>query len=841
MIGIISGWLMSALHAQPQPVSRTVGDDVKSIHITANLVVNTPDELLGYVDRAQEKGANTVFYADTKLMTFGLNGTAGERWDTRIRQFVDGVKSRGMKLHFLTIVMGFNNAMLASAPDLTTGYPIKGQPLRAVGGELKPVSTASVTNGGFESYADNQPDDWAFQDAPGQRTFIDTETKRSGRAAFRADARNGESSRIFTSFQVKPFHQYTVRFWVKTQNLTADNLVLLVRDFNNKDRYLTKLRLSTAKEGGGRSYFNSPKDLSLDWTEMRIAFNSLSATEVDLGLTLFGGKSGSVWWDDFTILDTPTLNWLNRDDLPRSVVHNNGSSLAFAQDVALPDDEKLGRSSHGGTYDTHHQPPSVDIESSAKIKEGDIVNISGYHALPTQDGQVSASWNNPETYRRMRKIHQTLQQEFEPDGYLLNYSEIRTGGWEPLDTEYGTSGQALAASIQRAYQDLSEVAPDAEHYFWSDMVDTSHNAQANYYQVNNTLDGSWKGLDPKKVIIANWWEGQKITDKGPSSLKFLSDLGFKQIIGGYYDADVTDNYNRWQEAARGVDGVIGSMFATWQKNYTNIERFGDLWWNASDQEPGPSGEGDVAGKYWRLENKATAQWIRPRGCATSYGEEVPLVLTGTSNTGQCTMFEFVPTDDGYYFIQNRATQGRYRPKDCSTASNDMVEIVQVGGSSFGWCEQWKLVDAGEGYYRIQNRQTGRWIRSQGCSDVTDGSVPITQVPQSYNKECTKWKLIEAGPVASNQSQAPSAFSLYPNPARQQVDLAATGPNVSAEDIREVTLLNTQGEVIRRFDPQNFSRSSVPQLNVSGIREGIYILSVGFESGPPEKSTLVIKR
>ena len=578
LFAVIFLFFLSGHSQQLLKNSPDIGNEDQILHISANMVINTANELLAYVDRAKSKGANTVLFSDSKLSRFGLNGTAGERWDLEMRKFVDGVKEREMKLFFITVVMGFNGAMLSNTPQLTTGYPIKNQKLIAQNGILKPMSSANILNGGFENFNQNRASNWRFQDAVGERTFIDTTIKYSGNASFRAEARNNESSRIITNFDVKPFHQYTLTFWVKTENLTVQNVEAIIRDENNKNRRLTNLRLSVPKQNGGRQYFNRPNNLTLDWTQMRIAFNSLEATKVNLGLSLFGGENGSIWWDEVKIEDSPTLNWLNREDLPKSIIKSNGQSLAFGSEVSLPADELIGQSGFSGSYDTHHLATNVSILNTNSIPEGEIVEINGYHALPTANGQVSASWNNPRTHGLMRTIHQKLFNEYAPDGFLLNYSEIRTGGWEPLDVAYENSGAALAASIKKAYDDLFEIAPNAKHYFWADMVDPFHNAKADYYQINNTLIESWKTLDPEKVTIATWWEGQKITDIGPESLRFFSDLGFKQIIGGYYDADVNDNYNRWSNAARGINNITGSLFATWRKDYSNIEAFGDLWW-----------------------------------------------------------------------------------------------------------------------------------------------------------------------------------------------------------------------------------------------------------------------
>lgn len=551
-----------------------------ALQIRANMVVDTPEALLAVVDRAKASGATSVQYSDTKLNRYGVGLYPGAKWEERTRAFIEGVKARDMDIILNTVTIGYCNSILASDTNLATGYPIINQALTAQGNKLVPISSASITNGGFERADGNNAQDWTFQDAPGSRTFIDSNIKRSGNSSFRADARDGEMSRVITKFEVKPFHQYTLKFWVRTQDLTARNLLVIVRDDNNLDRSLTNQRMSIAQEVGSRQYFSSPNDLSMPWTQMRIAFNSLDATTVNLGLSIFGGQAGSIWWDDVSISDTPTLNWLVRDNLPRSVEKANGQSLGFGADVAPIVDAKLGMSAFEGNYDTYHAAPEVSIASSANIADGDTVLLNGYHTVVTQSGQVSCSWNSEETYAKMKQIHETLEREFQPTGYRLNYDEIRTGGYEPTDTSKGTSGDALAASIERAYQDLFAIAPASKHYFWSDMVDPFHNATENYYQINNTLDGAWTTLDPSRVTLITWWEGVKITELGPDSLAFFSNLGFKQVLGAFYDADVQDNYDRWQAAASGIDGILGGLYASWtpRGDYSQIEAFGDLWW-----------------------------------------------------------------------------------------------------------------------------------------------------------------------------------------------------------------------------------------------------------------------
>jgi hypothetical protein len=583
----VQQYLDSGCSASPNApqTCRVAGDAIanlpvdRMVKISANFSVDRAADKLAEVDRAKAAGANGVIFNDSKTNSWALGQTLGARWFPEMRTFYDGVRARNMTFAFHTVTIGYCGSVLGSDPNLTTGYPIRDQALRATGGTLIPVPTSSITNGDFETYAGNTAANWDFQDAAGVRTFIDTAVKRSGNASFRADATGGQLSRVLTRFTVKPWHQYRLRLWMKTNNLSAANILPIVQNDANKLQ-LTQHFLGKPKAGDpdDREYYNSPVNLTLDWTEVLISFNSQDATTVRLGLSVFGGTSGSVWWDDVSIEDAPTLNWINRSDLPSSARLATGTNILIGTDMSQPTDPKLGVIGFPGRYGSYHPFVNPTILNSTKIREGDTVFLSGYHALSTRSSQTGCSWNTPGVVTAMRTIHDRLNQEFQPDGYLLNYDEVRTGGFEPSDVAYGTSGAAFAASIQKAFNDMSQVAPNVRQLFFADMVDPFHNAQPGYYQVANTLEGSWESLDPAKVTIITWWEGQKITDFGASSLKFFADRGFKQIVGAYYDADVTDNYNRWQAAMSGIKNITGSWYYTSFDAYEDIEAFGNLWW-----------------------------------------------------------------------------------------------------------------------------------------------------------------------------------------------------------------------------------------------------------------------
>jgi hypothetical protein len=102
------------------------------------------------------------------------------------------------------------------------------------------------------------------------------------------------------------------------------------------------------------------------------------------------------------------------------------------------------------------------------------------------------------------------------------------------------------------------------------MFDPYHNAvKGPYYLVNGPWTGSWEGLD-KAVIIMNWNFGKR-----DQSLRFFADRGHRQILAGYYDGK-PEQIKEWLASAKGVQGVIGVMYTTWQNDYSNIERFAKL-------------------------------------------------------------------------------------------------------------------------------------------------------------------------------------------------------------------------------------------------------------------------
>ena len=155
---------------------------------------------------------------------------------------------------------------------------------------------------------------------------------------------------------------------------------------------------------------------------------------------------------------------------------------------------------------------------------------------------------------------------------------FQTGGFEPREVNAGSSGDALAEHMRKEIADIRSFS-DKPIYVWNDMFDPTMNAVQDYYHVRGTLAESWKGVDPKEVVMLVW-QGPGLAENGKDSLTHFYSLGFTQMIQAFYDMDVQQNYNLWQTA---IDGrsIAGSAYATWVNppNYSKLGQFGALWWD----------------------------------------------------------------------------------------------------------------------------------------------------------------------------------------------------------------------------------------------------------------------
>lgn len=79
------------------------------------------------------------------------------------------------------------------------------------------------------------------------------------------------------------------------------------------------------RQGNRLVPMESARDLTTDWVEQAVTFNSLDNTNVNMYAGIWGGKTGKIWWDDLRIDAVPTLNMLRRESLPLRITAEDGT------------------------------------------------------------------------------------------------------------------------------------------------------------------------------------------------------------------------------------------------------------------------------------------------------------------------------------------------------------------------------------------------------------------------------------------------------------------------------------------------------------------------------------
>lgn len=548
------------------------------VYISNNLYVNeNVPKIEEILRRAARVGYNGVLFADYKTFTWWDLGAA-DRWKKNAETLRRTTRELGLELNICVFPFGYAGSLLWHDPNLASGMPVKDAPLVARGGILAPEQTAAIRNGSFEEHKDNRALRYNFQDNPGESSFIDDKIVKHGSVSLRFEdvgkVNQHGHGRVNQEIDVKPWQQYRLRAWMKCENLTADDVKLLVLAGGRTLQW----QALGVMQGNRFQHMQSFRNVTTDWIEQSVTFNSLDNTKVRLYLGMWGGKTGKIWWDDFRIDSVPTFNVLRRERLPLAVAGEDGTGYEEGRDFEKIVDPLMGTKPWPGSFDTRHEPPEIKLTANSRIKEGQRVLLSCYHPALVYSGQINCSMDDPRVFELCRLQMQKTKEALAPDGFFMSHDEIRCAGWEPEQIKrFKTSGELFAHNIRKCYEIAHTEGGGKPVYVWSDMYDPNHNAHADFYLVNNTIEGSWKGLDSDVIVMK--WGGGKIARPG---LEFFSKRGNKQMIAAYYDGNVKSNYDMWINAAEGIPNIIGTMYTTWGQNYGNMEEFADIWWGGAD-------------------------------------------------------------------------------------------------------------------------------------------------------------------------------------------------------------------------------------------------------------------
>ncbi|HET6883513.1 MAG TPA: hypothetical protein VFI31_25400 [Pirellulales bacterium] len=532
------------------------------LHLMTNLqVTENVDKNIELLRRAKKAGYNGVLLADYKL---NVLDRVPDFYFANARRFKVAADELGIEIIPAIAPFGYSEGILAHDPNLAEGLPARDVPLNVVGdhAEIDSQLGDALPGGGFEEHRGDTVTGWDFQDEPGKMSFVDTNVRHSGRSSLRFDepAKNNPGSgnaRVSKLVKVHPWGQYHASIWIKTQGFNSAHEVHMF-----------------ALTGSGRklSHSNLGVKPDQDWTEHHIVFNSLDNSEVRFYVGAWSGRQGKLWLDDAKLQETAFVNLLRRPGCPLKIVGADGTVYDEGKDFTELRDERMGTTPWPGSFDVYHEPPRLVVAAGSRIKPGDKLWASYYHAVTIYDNQVPCSLAEPRVFEILKEQVERVENLFHPGTYMLSHDEIRVANWTEDELRPGRSaGELLAENVRRCVSVVRGVNPQARLCFWSDMFDPHHNAVKDFYLVNGDLAGSWEGL-PKDAIIVNWNSA-----KPRKSLPFFSKRGHRQVLAGFYDGRA-DSIRDWLAAGEGLPGIDGAMYTTWQHNFGELEAFAKYAW-----------------------------------------------------------------------------------------------------------------------------------------------------------------------------------------------------------------------------------------------------------------------
>jgi len=515
--------------------------------------------LLDVMQRAAAAGFNGIVLADWRIQT-------AERATDKYLKNMAVVAAAASKLNLMVFPMlsAVNQAqgILMHDPNLAEGMPVRNAPFLVKKRQADILTGLAVhlRGGDFEQSQGNKVAGWDIHDKPGQTTAVDRTVRHGGLQSLRI---NNPGKTVFKSgsdsisqiIEVSPARQYHLSAWVKTENLSAADKV----------RH-TILTLA------GQPISITEWDIkrNQDWVQYHTVFNSQNQKRVRFEFGVSPGRDGKVWIDDVELEEVGLLNVLRRNGCPLTVKSEDGYLYREGRDYDIIRDDKM---SVNGKYSLYHQAPVIKIPSGSKIREGQVLRVSYYHAVGAGKGKQTACLSEEKVHSFLKKDIEALEGQLKPAGIFLNYSDIRLINWcESCRAKNLTPGRLLADHVAKTLQIAREVNPRMKILVWSDMFDPYQNATDHYYLVNGSLADSWQGLSPEVIIV-----NVNQTAKYPDSLRWFDDRMHSQIISVCFD-NAQNTSRKRLEGMRNLPEPAGVMYSTANNHYEDLEHFAHHAW-----------------------------------------------------------------------------------------------------------------------------------------------------------------------------------------------------------------------------------------------------------------------
>jgi uncharacterized protein len=202
--------------------------------------------------------------------------------------------------------LGKNDATISKDEWLAPAFTIAAAKhalgyLGAALANAEPKNTATTTmpkesanimaNAGFESSRGDRPEHWRVRNYGGKAEHaVDAAVSHGGKSSLRISSEEGSDTSFHWDADLLPGTDYEWSGWIKTKDLStsggAKGAMLEIHSLN------------------GEQPHTKPLKGNVDWTEVKLKFNTGKQTRVSFNL-LFGGwgpAKGTAWWDDMKLV-----------------------------------------------------------------------------------------------------------------------------------------------------------------------------------------------------------------------------------------------------------------------------------------------------------------------------------------------------------------------------------------------------------------------------------------------------------------------------------------------------------------------------------------------------------
>ena len=186
-----------------------------------------------------------------------------------------------------------------------------------------------MSNGSFEQAEDGRPVGWNSQIWGGKAEFEYVQGGRSGRCAM-VSSRDGGDASWCAVVDVKPFAQYKLTGWIKTEGVAANSGKGALLNLHNIQPLQTSAVTGDA-----------------DWTKVELEFDSGGHGEVQINCLLggWGLSTGKAWFDDISLELLSQSKFEPKVEINAAEVKEPISKYIYGQFI-----EHLGRCIYGGIW-----------------------------------------------------------------------------------------------------------------------------------------------------------------------------------------------------------------------------------------------------------------------------------------------------------------------------------------------------------------------------------------------------------------------------------------------------------------------------------------------------------